>query len=322
MPRVVIAAMPSRSAASGVRAAVLQQAGEGGVDPFEQRRLVLVLLRVDDRCRQLVARAAGAAEVLDRRPALALVHAGGHGCPLHRSCSRRAGRSPRCRSSRTSRSDPPEAAEEDRPPRQPVPPQPVPPAACPRRRRTARSAAPASSTGTAWSTAPEAAAARLIQLLHLPRPQSLLQLLGKLRRIRRRGERFERQRRRHLVMLAAAGAGRIQRHHDVGTDRADHPDEVAEDLVVTPLLDRLLRAEREPEVDGAREVLLGPVPAVRLQQLLGPQHADGVEELRTDLVLPAVPARGGERGRRACPAPARRAPGSRCSRRRDAPSCA
>ena len=73
---------------------------------------------------------------------------------------------------------------------------------------------------------------------------------------------------------------------------------------MAPLLDRLLRAEREAEIDGAREVLLGAVPAMRRQQLLGPQDADRVEQLRADLVLPAVAARRGDE-RDAHPEPAR-----------------
>ena len=67
-------------------------------------------------------------------------------------------------------------------------------------------------------------------------------------------------------------------------------DVVAEDLFPAPLLERLLRAERVAEVDGAGEVLLGAVEAVRGKQLLRPEDAEGIEQLGPDLVLAAVAA--------------------------------
>ena len=93
------------------------------------------------------------------------------------------------------------------------------------------------------------------------------------------------------MMLAAAVAAAQEPGDDVGPDRADVPDEVADDLVVPPLLDRLFDAEREAEIDRAREVLLGAVEAMDRQQLLGAQHAERLERLRPDLVLAAVAAR-------------------------------
>src|SRR5204863_5173697 len=47
--------------------------------------------------------------------------------------------------------------------------------------------------------------------------------------------------------------------------------------------------EVEPEIDGAREVLLGAVEAMHPQQLFGPQHAERLADLGADLVLAAVP---------------------------------
>ena len=84
--------------------------------------------------------------------------------------------------------------------------------------------------------------------------------------------------------------GRQTGHH-VGANRANQPDVVAEDLVAAPLLERLLDAEREAEVDRAREVLLGAVEAVQRRQFLGAQHAERLEDLRADFVLAAVAAR-------------------------------
>ena len=92
-------------------------------------------------------------------------------------------------------------------------------------------------------------------------------------------------------MLAAAVAVEHEADDHVGADRADHAHVVAEDLLVAPLLERLFDAEREAEVDRAREVLLGAVELVRRQQLLGAQHRQRLEQLGADLVLPALAAR-------------------------------
>jgi hypothetical protein len=98
-------------------------------------------------------------------------------------------------------------------------------------------------------------------------------------------------------MLAAAGTVEHEPDDDVGADRADHPDVVAEDLLLAPFLERLVDAERIAEIDRAGEVLVGAVEAMRRQQLLAAQHGERLEQLRADLVLPAVAARrGDERG--------------------------
>src|SRR5439155_12655104 len=95
----------------------------------------------------------------------------------------------------------------------------------------------------------------------------------------------------------ASGPGRHQRDHDIGTDRANEPDEIARNFVASPLLERLVDAERVAEVDCAREVLFGAVESMERRELLGSQHAERFEELRTDLVLATIAARGGrERG--------------------------
>ena len=60
--------------------------------------------------------------------------------------------------------------------------------------------------------------------------------------------------------------------------------------VAAPLVDHFLRIERVAVVDGAREILLGAVDAVRRQQFGGAQHAHVAEQLRADFVLPAVAA--------------------------------
>jgi hypothetical protein len=93
------------------------------------------------------------------------------------------------------------------------------------------------------------------------------------------------------MMLTAAGPGRRQTGDHVGTDGSNQADVIAENLLPSPLLERFIDAEREAEVHGAREVLLGAVEAVQGLELLRPQHAERFEDFRSDLVLPAVAAR-------------------------------
>ena len=92
-------------------------------------------------------------------------------------------------------------------------------------------------------------------------------------------------------MLSPTGAVDTERDDDVGAQRADVPDEVAEDLRLAPFLQRLLGAERVTEVRRASEVLLGAVVLMRREQLLGAEDAERVEQLGADLVLATVAAR-------------------------------
>ena len=118
-------------------------------------------------------------------------------------------------------------------------------------------------------------------------------------------------------MLAAAVAAAEEPGDDVGPQRPDVADVVADDLVVPPLLDRFLDAEREAEVDRAREELLRAVEAMHGQQLLGAEDAERLEQLRPDLVLPAVAAgRRHEHGSHALSLPEHRQQ-RRCPRRPD-----
>ena len=93
------------------------------------------------------------------------------------------------------------------------------------------------------------------------------------------------------MVLAAGVAGRRQRDDHVRTNRANQAHVVGGDLVASPLLERLVDAERVAEIDRAREVLLGAVEAVQRRELAGAQHAERLENLRADLVLAAVAAR-------------------------------
>ena len=130
----------------------------------------------------------------------------------------------------------------------------------------------------------------VVELPRLPGSQPFADLLRKAFRVPGGVPRLVRQHRRRLVMLAAAAPLRRHGGDHIGPDGADHPDEVAQDLLPAPPLEGLLDAERVPEVDGAREVLLGAVQAVRGVQLLRPQNGQGIEQLGADLVLASVTA--------------------------------
>ena len=105
------------------------------------------------------------------------------------------------------------------------------------------------------------------------------------------------------MVLSAAGAIGPQAEDHVGTNHPNQTDEVAGDLVAAPLLECLVDGERKAEVHRAGEILLRAVEAVQRRELLGPQHAERLEDLRADLVLAAV-APGGRRQRGAKSQPA------------------
>src|SRR5215468_8186873 len=92
-------------------------------------------------------------------------------------------------------------------------------------------------------------------------------------------------------MLPAVVAGRAHAKDDVGPDCANHPHIVCGDLVAAPLLEGLIDAEREAEVDRPRKVLFRTIEAVQRQELFRPQHTERLENLRSDLVLSAVAPR-------------------------------
>ena len=136
-----------------------------------------------------------------------------------------------------------------------------------------------------------------VELLGLPWPEPVLDLIGELRWVRRGPERLPRQYTRRLVVLTTPLPVRAHPGHDIGPDRTDHPDEVAEDLLPPPLLEGFLDAERVAEVDRAGEVLLGTVESVSCQQLLCSQHRKRVEQLGAYLVLPTITTSGGDQRR-------------------------
>ena len=96
------------------------------------------------------------------------------------------------------------------------------------------------------------------------------------------------------MMLPSPFAAAEKAGNDVRPRRSNEPDEVADDFIAAPLFERLFDAERIAEVHRAREVLLPAVEAMHGEQFLGAQHAERLEELRADLVLAAVTARGAD----------------------------
>src|SRR4029453_7847023 len=84
--------------------------------------------------------------------------------------------------------------------------------------------------------------------------------------------------------------------NDERPEHPDHADHVAKDLALAPLRFGLGQRLRETVVEGAREELFTPTEAPRLEQFLGADHAERVEQLRADDVLPALSTREREIG--------------------------
>ena len=259
-------------AGRGLGAGIPGQPRDRGVDPVEQRLLGLPRVGGDDGVVQPVADRRRPRQTDDRRHPLALVHAAGLAADLGVGAPQQRV----------------ESAEIDghRPGRRGLP------AAAPRAARPAGGGAP--------ETAAEAEGrepVHEIELPRLPRPQPFRQLLRKPHGIGGRRIGFPRQHRRRLMVLPPTRAVGTHPGDDVGSKRANHADEIAQDHLAPPRLERLVAAEGVAEVDRAGEELLGPVQAMRGQQLLGPQHRQGVEQLGADLVLSAVAAGGGDQRR-------------------------
>ena len=130
-----------------------------------------------------------------------------------------------------------------------------------------------------------------VELGRLPRVKPVAELIGEVRRIGRGAEGLARELRRCLVVLPSAGPVRSKPDDHVGSGHPDEAHEIIENLLPAPTLERLLDAERVAEIDRPREELLGAVEAVSREQFLRPERRQGIEELRADLVLTAVPSR-------------------------------
>jgi hypothetical protein len=124
----------------------------------------------------------------------------------------------------------------------------------------------------------------------LPRRDAAGQLLAKTGRVGSGAECFAGQDRRGGVLTVI---GRIlvkAANDDVGLERADHPDDVSERLLVIPDGQRLGGGLRVPEVAHAREALLGAVERAGRQQFFGADDVEQLALLGADQVLPATAA--------------------------------
>jgi len=148
----------------------------------------------------------------------------------------------------------------------------------------------AAAASTAARAPRTAKASAEVQLSGLPGAQSFPDLLGVHRGIARRAETFADQDRGGFVGPVAAPALDVHGHHHVRPDGAEEADVIAHDILAAPFRDHFFGIEGIAEVDRAREVLLGPIEAVRRKQLGRAQHTHIAEKLRADFVLPAVAA--------------------------------
>src|SRR5204862_5957496 len=132
-----------------------------------------------------------------------------------------------------------------------------------------------------------------IQLGRLPWPQAVLKRFGKYRRVAGRLAGLPGQEAGSLVIPVAVAIVALEaRDHDERALRADDADHVAQDLLAAPFHQRLLQPFREAVVDHAGEVLpVDAVVLVRAQELLGPNQAQRIEQLRADRVVARLAAR-------------------------------
>src|SRR5208282_471816 len=92
-----------------------------------------------------------------------------------------------------------------------------------------------------------------------------------------------------LAVPVARSAGESQDNH-VRPESPDHPHHIAQNLIVTPFVERFLRSLGESKIDGTREELLRAVYSPRRQQLLGADYSECVPLLRTDQILATLAA--------------------------------
>ena len=130
-----------------------------------------------------------------------------------------------------------------------------------------------------------------IELLRLPRPQSFTQLFGELVGI---GRRFVGERRQISgFLMVAMSIRRRAAESRIDDERPEHADDahvVGKRVALAPLHRGFGARLGEAVVEGVAEVLLRAIEAPRLQQLLGANDAERVEQFRADDVLAAFAA--------------------------------
>ena len=132
-----------------------------------------------------------------------------------------------------------------------------------------------------------------VQLQRLPRPKTRGDLLREHLRVARQLERFLRdQPRRRVVAVAVALVSLEPRDEHERPLGADDADDVAEDVFLAPLLQRLVETLGESVIDHRAEVLpIDAVVPVRDQQFLGPDQPEAIEQLGADRVVAGLAAR-------------------------------
>ncbi len=129
------------------------------------------------------------------------------------------------------------------------------------------------------------ARAALVQPAGLPGAQPGPELLGKARRVGRGAEGLAGQARGGQVVAVLAAGLERQREDQVGPEGAHARHHVAQGALAPPAPEGLVHAEREAELEGPREELLGAVEAVSGLQLLAAQQPQRFEELGPQRVL-------------------------------------
>ena len=134
-----------------------------------------------------------------------------------------------------------------------------------------------------------------VKFFRLPGMQSLRNLLGKALRITRRTERLLGQDRRCLMMpMSIPICPRKASHEYVRTKCPNRAHQIPQrDVVPLPLLKCLLRRLRISKIRHTRKSLLDSVITIRRQKFQSPQHAQHIEQIAAQLVLPTFAARQG-----------------------------
>ena len=125
-----------------------------------------------------------------------------------------------------------------------------------------------------------------VELQRRPRLRPHAQMLRKTAGIAGSLERLPRQQAGRLVLAVSVRRSSAEhRHNDLGTEGANHPDDVAEQRVSRPVLERFLGRLRIAEVVGPGEVLGRPVHPAGSEQLSRPHDAEPLAHLGADQVL-------------------------------------
>ena len=94
-----------------------------------------------------------------------------------------------------------------------------------------------------------------------------------------------------VLPVTIDGCSREGCEDQVGPEGADHPGDVAQQLLLGPVAKRFLGRLRESEVEGAGEELEGSVDRPGRHELSGSYESEPLAQLSSDQILATVPAR-------------------------------